>query len=258
MLEPKIKSCTACFVENIRKILGDKLLSVYLYGSVTLRDYQDGWSDIDIICFTAQPLSQPEAEQLLMLRQQLTETEKDPMFRKMEGAVVCLDEFANACYTKLVYWGTSGQRITDAYSFDVFSMYELIKYGELIFGRDIRRRFTLPTDSELRKGVEQHYETVRKYAQKTNDSLYSCGWLLDIARCLYTLKNGDIISKTEAGRWALAENLCPCTEEMNITLKIRKNPSEYMNLPETKRWLCTLGESVQKFADILEKELAGK
>lgn len=61
------------FADSIQNIIGDKLMSVYLYGSVTLQDYKDGWSDIDLICFTSERISSSEAEQLLMLRQTLSE-----------------------------------------------------------------------------------------------------------------------------------------------------------------------------------------
>ena len=243
------------FTDSLHSVLGEKLLSVYLYGSVTLRDYKDGWSDIDLICFSREPLMPAEADILLSLRQSLVGSEKSPLFRKIEGAVVYVDEFLNNKYSRVVYWGTSGQRITDKYSFDVFSMFELMKYGELVFGEDIRNRFACPTYAELADGVKQHYETIRKYAQTTDESIYSCGWLLDISRCLYTLKYGEIISKTDAGKWALDKGICPCVDDLKRALIIRNDPKEYIDLPETKQWLCSLGPSVQSFADELEKEL---
>ena len=241
------------FTDSLHSVLGEKLLSVYLYGSVTLRDYKDGWSDIDLICFSRESLMPVEADNLLMLRQSLVESEKSTLFRKIEGSVVCVDEFSKNKYSRVVYWGTSGQRITDNYSFDVFSMFELMKYCELVFGEDIRSRFACPSYAELADGVKQHSETIRKYAQTTDESIYSCGWLLDIARCLYTLKYGEIISKTDAGKWALDGGICPCADDMERTLKIRNDPNEYIDLPETKQWLCSLGPSVQSFADVLEK-----
>ena len=255
MAETEIQNCITCFTENLHSILGDKLLSVYLYGSVTLGDYKDGWSDIDLIGFTTEPASPSEAEKLLMLRQSLVDSENEPLFRKIEGAVVSFDEFSEKRYTRLVYWGTSGQRITDRFAFDVFSMFELMRYGQLIFGADIRDRLALPSYSELASGVRGHYEVIRKFARETDESLYSCGWLLDIARCLYTLRSGDIIGKTQAGEWALKENLCPCKEELIKTLAVRNDPLAYIALPETKTWLRSLGPAVQLFADILEKEL---
>lgn len=254
-IDSSISNCISRFISEISDILGNNLLSAYLYGSVTLNDYKDGWSDIDFICFTSEPLLPSETEKLLTLRQSLAAKENNLLFRKIEGAVVSFEEFAQNRYSSLVYWGTSGQRITNSYSFDVFSMFELMKYGKLIYGKDIRNRLSLPPYDDLVSGVRYHYETIRKYAQETGESIYSCGWLLDIARCLYTLRTGDIISKTEAGRWALTENLCPCADDMKRTLAVRNNPAEYMRLDETKNWLCTLGPSVQTFADVLEKAL---
>ena len=130
-----------------------------------------------------------------------------------------------------------------------------MRYGKLIYGSDIRDRLSLPSYDDLISGVKHHYGTIRKYAKETGESIYSCGWLLDIARCLYTLRYGDIISKTDAGEWALTENLCPCVDDMKRTLAVRNNPTEYMRLDKTKNWLRSLGSSVQIFADVLEKEL---
>ncbi|MDD4244120.1 MAG: hypothetical protein PHG08_07415 [Bacilli bacterium] len=47
---------------------------------------------------------------------------------------------------------------------------------------------------------------------------------MDIARCIYTLRFNDIISKTKPGEWALKEKLCPDAEALIRTLRIRKNP----------------------------------
>lgn len=179
-----------------------------------------GWSDIDILCLTKEVVSDFEAEQLVDLRQNLLiDKESNQYYRSFEGAIVSIDEFKKKQYTRVVYWGTSGQRITDKYTFDVFSLYELIKYGQLIFGKDIRNELVLPTYEELKYGVQQYYKTIRKYAFETGVSLYSCGWLLDIARCIYSLRNNDIISKTKAGEWAIKENLCPEEEQMLFTFK---------------------------------------
>ncbi len=35
---------------------------------------------------------------------------------------------------RMVYWGTSGQRITDSYKMDSFSMTELLDSGILLYG----------------------------------------------------------------------------------------------------------------------------
>lgn len=243
-------------VNSLYSILGKNIVCIYLYGSVPMNDFQLGWSDIDILCIIKETVSDIEAEQLVELRQNLLkEDETNQYYRSFEGAIVSLDEFMKNQYTKVVYWGTSGQRITDKYTFDVFSLYELIKYGQLIFGKDIRHKLVLPTYEELKSGVRQHYQAIRKCAIETDKSIYSCGWLLDIARCIYTLRYNDIISKTSAGEWIIQEKTCPVKEQMLRTLQIRNNPSQYKEQSEIKDWLNSLGPSVQLFADVLEKEL---
>ncbi len=242
--------------KKLYAILGDNIVCIYLYGSVAMDDFKLGWSDIDILCLTKEVVSDFYSKQLVDLRQDLLkEEETNPYYRSFEGAIVSIDEFKKKQYTKVVYWGTSGQSITDKYSFDVFSLYELIKYGKLILGKDIRNELFKPTYEELKYGVQQHYQTIRKYAMEAGESLYSCGWLLDIARCIYTLRYNDIISKTQAGEWAINENLCPEIEQMLFTLQIRNSPLKYKGQAEVKEWLSSLGRSVQLFADVLDREL---
>ncbi|BCN30921.1 nucleotidyltransferase domain-containing protein [Anaeromicropila herbilytica] len=237
-------------------ILGDNVVSIYLYGSVAMDDFKLGWSDIDIICFIKHIMSEEQAEELVELRQNLLKLDQNnTYFRSFEGAIVSLEEFYNEEYTRVVYWGTSGQRITNNYVFDVFSRYELMNDGILLYGNDIRQSLCLPTYLQLREGVMQHLETIRKHAITTNQSLYSCGWLLDTARCLYTLRTGQVISKTMAGYWALEQELCPVEEDLRKTIMIRNEPMKYKNMPEVVSWLSLLGESVQVFANVLEIEL---
>ena len=45
--------------------------ALYLYGSVTMGDFQPSWSDIDLVCFAGSALAEEQAQKLLTLRQQL-------------------------------------------------------------------------------------------------------------------------------------------------------------------------------------------
>ena len=161
----------------------------------------------------------------------------------------------NNKFLKLVYWGTSGQRIKHEHCIDVFSKYEIIKYGKLVYGNEIRNQLSLPSYDELKNAIKKHYFSIREHAKITDKSLYSCGWFLDISRCIYTLRHNDVICKTEAGKWALKNKICPVEKELKNTLKIRKHPTRYINKRRTQQWLSSLGHSVQLYADVLQKEL---
>ena len=79
--------------------------------------------------------------------------------------------------------------------------------------------------------------------------------MLDIARCIYTLRTGRLLAKTEAGEWALENNLCPDTDALRIVLKVRRNPLAYKDNKQFLDYAELLAEPIQRFADVLEKEL---
>ena len=242
--------------EALSGCLGEALAALYLYGSAAMDDFRPGWSDIDILCLLDAPPTEAQAASWVTLRQRLAAETGDLRYRSLEGAIVSLPEFLAGTYSRVVYWGTSGERITDRYDFDAFSRVGLIRYGKLLMGREVRDQMLPPTMSELRAAVARHLATIRQAAAQTGPSLYSCGWLLDISRCLYTLRTGDILPKTAAGAWALGEKLCPVEEDLTRALVVRREPSLYKDDPEIRNWLGGLGPAVQRYADVLEEALA--
>ena len=243
-------------VREISGILSDCEPSIYMYGSSALNEFQLGWSDIDILVLTERKIAEKQAQILVRLRQAMLEKEPgNPYYRCFEGGMLTLDAFLRRGTDRVVYWGTSGERITDSYLFDSFCMTELIESGVLLSGKDIRPQLKVPTFDDLYADVRHHYETIRKYAQKTGRSFYSFGWMLDIARCIYTLHTGRIVAKTEAGEWALENNLCLDPDVLEIALKLHRNPLAYKDNQQIFDYAETLAEPVQRFADVLEKEL---
>lgn len=243
-------------LDRVKKILTDNNLTAYLFGSICSEDFKLGWSDLDILILTEEILSENQAQLLVNLRQELlTEYTGNPYFRSFEGGILSISEFLSNRMERIVYWGTSGQRITDRYSFDVFSLMQLKDSGILLYGKDIRNRISYPSYEEMVAAVRAHYQTIRQYAVKTRRNLYSAGWMLDIARCLYTLSEKKIISKTQAGYWAIEKNLVPNVEVMKRVIEIREKPLEYKDNYDVCNWLETLGPNVQEFANLLENRL---
>ena len=166
-----------------------------------------------------------------------------------------LNAFLNQIPDCVVYWGTSGQRIADRYHFDSFSMAGLIKNGKLICGDDVRRFMKMPSYEMLYQDVKKHYETIKKHAITVSRSIKSYGWLLDIARCIYTLRTGAVTAKTAAGEWALKNDISPVREALETAVMIRKEPLKFMNDEHILNGTLLLGEKIQMFADVLEAEL---
>lgn len=53
----------------------------------------------------------------------------------------------------------------------------------------------------------------------------------------------------------MENNLCPDPDALRFALKVRRNPFEYKDDKESFDYAETLAEPIQRFADILEKEL---
>ena len=230
---------------EITCILTDNKPTVYLFGSVALDDFQLGWSDIDILILTQKEITEQQAETMVELRQVLLERYPgNPYFRLFEGGILSADAFLHSKNERTVYWGTSGQRITDNYKMDSFGMAELLDSGILLCGEDVRNKMTYPTYAQMRDDIVRHVQSARKHGVVV-------GWLLDIARGLYTLRTGKIITKTAAGEWALDERLCPDADILQKSVQIRKEPLRY-----SKEDKSVDNAVIQRFADVLEGELA--
>ena len=117
------------------------------------------------------------------------------------------------------------------------------------------QNFQIKIMLNLKKDIIYHYNTIREHAKTTGRNLYSFGWFLDISRCIYTLQTEKIISKTQAGSWALKHNFCPDVKALKIALKVRKNPIKYKCKKEIMDYAESLGNSVQEYANILENYL---
>ena len=243
-------------VLEISRILADCDPTIYLYGSSVLDDFRLGWSDIDILVLTEKQISESQANLLVNLRQTMLAAEPDNRYyRSFEGGMLTKRAFLTNADDRVVYWGTSGERITNRYLFDCFCQAELIESGVLLYGKDIRKELQYPDLHALYADVNRYDQMIRKYAQSTGRNFYAFGWLLDISRCLYTLRTGRILSKTKAAEWALQNNLCPDVHALTTALDVRRCPLKYRDDQETFDYAETLGEPVQRFADVLEKEL---
>ena len=248
----------AGMTKGIVSFLGENVHSIWLYGSVVQDDFRPGWSDIDILALTRKQFTDSQALKLVQLRQTLAADAPDHSYYPLfEGVIASLDEYLSGSFSRLVYWGTSGQRIMNRYKPDPFSQYELAGNGKSVYGSNDRSIFTLPDRGSLTEAIRNHYETIRKYAQQTDERLYSCGWLLDICRCIYTLRNDDVISTTQAGIWALQEHIFSDEDPLKKTIEIRREPMAYKNREDIRQWLKGLGPVVQQYADVLEAELSG-
>ena len=254
MLEPRLRLAINTMAVSIARILADAQPSIYLYGSVTAEDYRPGWSDIDLLVLTREPITEAQASALVTLRQALAARDPDtPHYRLFEGGMLDLGSFLTGGETRVVYWGTTGERIKTSHAFSAFDRMSLLQTGQLLLGKDVRRHIEMPDYAQITAAVADHTRTIREHGRGAR-SIYAYGWLLDIARCMYVLVNGRPITKTAAAQWALDERVCPCPAELSMALTVRRQP-ELIRDESVLAYAEGLTEAIQSFAALLERAL---
>jgi len=247
----------ACMTKAIADILRQNEPSIYLYGSCTMADFRPGWSDIDLLVLTQAPIAPAQAETLLTLRQNLPKQYPDMKYaRACEGGMMSTGTFTKGYPDTVVYWGTSGERITDRHHLDAFSRWTLHHGGRLLHGQDVRSIIPIPTPNELHSAVARHLRTILDHGQGGR-SLYTFGWLLDVARGLYTLRHNAVIAKTAAGEWALREQLCPDEAALELALAVRRDP-QLMQQKAVLHQAEVLTPAIQRFAAVLQATLEAR
>lgn len=253
-LEPRLRLAINTMAVSIQRILADAQPSIYLYGSVTAEDYQPGWSDIDLLVLTRDAITAGQADMLVELRQSLQRRDPDtPHYRLFEGGMLDLGSFMTGDETRVVYWGTTGQRIKVSHDFTAFDRASLLQTGQLLLGRDVRRHMDMPDFAAILSATARHVASIREHGRGSR-SIYAYGWLLDSARCLHTLVNGRLTTKTAAAQWALDEHLTPCPAELAMALTVRRQP-DLIRDESVLAYAEGLTEAIQSFAGILDKAL---
>ena len=251
-LEPRLRLAINTMAVSIQRILADAQPSIYLYGSITAEDFHAGWSDIDLLVLTQEPITEAQAAALLHLRQTLAARDPDtPHYRAFEGGMLDLGSFLTGEATRVVYWGTTGERIKTAHDFSAFDRASLLQNGQLLLGKDVRRHLEMPEYSEILDGIARHLAAIQAHGTGSR-SIYAYGWLLDIARCLYTMVNGRLTTKTAAAQWALDERLTPCPAELSMALTVRRQP-ELIRDESVLAYAEGLTEAIHSFAALLEQ-----
>ncbi len=252
---PALWTAIRHMTDAISEALWGNTPSIYLYGSASRKDFREGWSDIDILVLTPEPILAVQAHMLLTLRRYLEEEQGERLAYAFEGGMLSLGAFLQGATDTVVYWGTSGERISDRYTLNSLSRLDLLEAGVLLAGEEVLDSLPRPAAPELRADIAAHLQTIRDFARFSGRSLYSFGWLLDISRCLYTLRSGGVISKTKAGEWALAQGLCPVPEALELALRVRRSPMEYGKDEAVLTRAESLDPEIQRYADVLEEEL---
>ena len=221
------------FVDYLQQVL-QYTPTVYLYGSVMTDDFTPN-SDVDLLIVTSTRLDDQQSKRLLTARQFLAEVRESTDFLRINGAIICKDDFTSGKANQVLYYSKNKQYLDDAYPLTTIDKVAIKTQSKLLVGDDVAKLLAMPTRLEIYSECQKVVQNVAKLAKADGTSFaYECMFWL--ARALYTLATNEIASKSDAMLWAMEQSLLPekvamqclayhVTDEKNYSSKMKSNLS---------------------------------
>lgn len=241
------------FIQDLKHILHENIVSVYTYGSVLSDDLCPGYGDLDFLVIVKQNLSNQEMEKLIEQRVSYRNEYISPYFRMLEDAFLPQAFLCRENGTGL-WWGTKGERLWTENQLDPFTMYTLRKQGLLIYGEPQHHLFPDLSRETMVSFLHDFLICMRTYGK--GGSLHSIDWLLLTAKFMCWFKEGEIVSKSQAADWGLQHIKGQWKEQLPLAKELRKYP-EKIKQAEYASWISNLGPVIREAAVEFEKLLLG-
>lgn len=235
---PAINTLLTEWVEGLKSLLREKLVGLYLTGSLAYGDFVPERSDIDLQAVVRSPLTPDELKSVEQLHRRI-ETRCPEWGDRVECSYAPLDLMRELTppITPRPWWGF-GKWYAEAPAGNewIINHYLLSKHGIALEGPDFNELIP-PIDIHLVRQASAR-DLFQEWAPKINDSdwlsnsHYQSYLVLNLCRILHTVIHGEPGSKKVGGQW------------------VKATYPEWKNLiEEAERW--AYGAEMRRQADVI-------
>jgi hypothetical protein len=194
-------------LSSMQKILGKKLVGLYLHGSLVIGDFDPAISDIDLVSALASDLDDTEYEALQKMHVDFAHQNEE------------WDDRIEVCYISLaalqtVKTGTS--LVANISPGEVFhqretsiewltSWYAVRETSITLFGPPPKTIIEPVSKDEFTEAIRTHTKEWDEWIHDMHNRKSQAYVILTMCRALYTLKYGEQVSKKQAALWAEQE-----------------------------------------------------
>jgi predicted nucleotidyltransferase len=220
---------------KIQDILGSKIKSIELFGSVALGDYQPSSSDVDVCTVVEGEITNEEGQRIGQVHDEMRQrfinegVEGLKLRQVIEGPYVPIELTKDSkaigyCYIA----GGKTRKWAECNPITAFDRYSICHVGKCIFGDAVS--FTPPTRDELIEHLNQGLDGLLTASlEHLNSSYWLAEMLTFLARSLVFWRDGIMLSKTMALQQEI-EAQTPFSQAFNLALQFRQRKSD-MDLP---------------------------
>lgn len=212
-------------VKGVTGILGEKLIGVYLYGSLVSGGFDPEISDLDLVVVMTEALDDERFCGLHNLHQEVV-LDRPEWEDRLELAYVSRSALNTFRYkTSSIGIISPGEpfHIIDAGGDWVISWYMLRETGVPLSGPRIHSLINPIEETEYLQGVKEHIEAYRGAVNTVVSKSMLSYIVLTTVRGLYTLTMSKPTSKNQAAQWAASE-FPAWADLINRALRWRENP----------------------------------
>jgi hypothetical protein len=205
---PHINELTADLLTRMQAILGEKLVGLYFYGSITWGDFDEENSDIDMLAALQSDLTDAEIDSLKKMHEDFTNQHKS-WYDRIEVqylSISGLQTFKTQKTKMAVISPGENFHMVEAGKEWLMNWYFVQEYGVTFFGPSPKNLIEPITKAEFLQTVKEHALTWREYVTGTKHSRgFQAYAILTLCRALYAIKVGEQTSKQKAAFWAEKE-----------------------------------------------------
>jgi predicted nucleotidyltransferase len=248
---------------NVKEILGDQFVGMYLYGSLSSGDFNPETSDIDFLVVTTNMLSQEKVSALEAMHKQTWAT-STRRAGELEGAYVpktlirLHDPDGAPCPTV-----NEGKFYMDKLGSDwIIQRHVVRELGVVVEGPKPKSLIDVVSPDDIRGavlGVLREWwfpmladpSWLREHGNK-----YQAFAIITMCRVLHALEYGTVTSKPKAVRWALEKLSDPWAPLIDQAVAASEQRSEDDFLEETLRLIRFVREKTTQFEKSLHQDSA--
>lgn len=225
--EPQLNLALEVFLRVTRDLLGDRLASVILYGSILFDDLAPGYGD----------LTDADREALTEARRPLRNGAYGIYAHLLEGAFLPRHMLDPERAGRALWWGTTRERPWERSELGWLVLHVIRERGVVLWGEDIRPEIPPASREALLADVRAAIRSGKEHG--CGGGLHSVDWLLTAARLLLWVREGHPSSKSEAAEWGRVHAVGAWRELLPRAAEVRRNP-HLVGEPDTRIWLAGL------------------
>ena len=203
---PEIDKLLKYLLGQIQQILGEKLVALYLYGSLVTGDFDRGISDIDLLAATASDIDDQEFERLQQMHYDIVarNPEWDDRLEIAYLSVTALKTFRTQMSQIGIISPGEPFHLTEAGKDWLMNWWVVREKGVTLFGPPPTALIDPISREEFVQTVQEHAQASAEWVHKMQNLPGQAYVILTLCRALYASKNREQVSKKEAALWAQA------------------------------------------------------